>query len=489
MLDLTDFLQSNTRFLLHWAQTRPDAVAVRFGTTAATYGQLAAQVVRCAKALEAAGVGRGHLVGLQTGGGVLHLMLILAIESLGAVSVTLDDTVLDKTVDLLARCDLICAEREHAQFGLARRVLRLEYAWFSATAALPVGPADAGRLAGAVAAADGVYVLQTSGTTGARKSMVQTWAMVASAIQVTAQLYGRGGGRFDFVSLYQFDFRPTYTDSMLAIRSGGTIHFAATDTLAETIAQAGPLAHTVLLPRDATDLVRRIDASATMARCIVMINGGGAPAWLRQALLARFATEVVNCYSLNETNFIALLDGDGRGEVLADVAVRVVDAQDRDVAEGEEGGILVRSPRMIDGYLWDEARSAAAFVDGWFRTNDLGRLSGRMLQVIGRADDMINVGGIKIAPAPIETEVRAALGTCDVALVGVDDGTGCCRLYLVLEGAAEAATEADLQAFCAPLAAVAGGLTVRWVPRFPRTETGKLRRSALVGLVTEGQGV
>ena len=65
--------------------------------------------------------------------------------------------------------------------------------------------------------------------------------------------------------------------------------------------------------------------------------------------------------------------------------------------------MVARGPGVIDGYLDDPAATAAAFIDGWFRTGDLGRFDDDgYLTMAGRVKDVINRGGEKIGTLEVE---------------------------------------------------------------------------------------
>ncbi|MGH3907204.1 MAG: AMP-binding enzyme, partial [Pseudonocardiaceae bacterium] len=66
--------------------------------------------------------------------------------------------------------------------------------------------------------------------------------------------------------------------------------------------------------------------------------------------------------------------------------------------------------------------TAAAFRDGWFRTCDLGRLDSQgRLQILGRADDLIVTGGLKVSPAEVEAVLTGLAGVAAACVVGVPD--------------------------------------------------------------------
>ncbi len=130
---------------------------------------------------------------------------------------------------------------------------------------------------------------------------------------------------------------------------------------------------------------------------------------------------------------MALLDEHGAGALLPDVEIRIAGDDGRDQPPGETGVIMVRSTRMVPCYLWDDALTGRYFVDGWHVTGDLGfqPVSDRLV-VLGRADDMLNIGGIKLPPQPIEAELRSVEGVGDAVLLGIAN-LGLTELHLVIE--------------------------------------------------------
>ena len=87
--------------------------------------------------------------------------------------------------------------------------------------------------------------------------------------------------------------------------------------------------------------------------------------------------------------------------VAAGAEVRVV-AGTMDCSPGEEGEIIIRGPGVFAGYRNNPQATAEAFVDGWFRTGDLGHLKEGLLTISGRLKEIINRGGEKISPRQID---------------------------------------------------------------------------------------
>ena len=99
-----------------------------------------------------------------------------------------------------------------------------------------------------------------------------------------------------------------------------------------------------------------------------------------------------------------------------------------EVRLGSDGEVLVRGPNVTPGYWRDDARTAASFQDGWYRTGDVGTLSpGRELRLLGRARDMIVLAdGRNVFPEDVEAALRresAAIRDCAVVGRARPDGS------------------------------------------------------------------
>ena len=97
----------------------------------------------------------------------------------------------------------------------------------------------------------------------------------------------------------------------------------------------------------------------------------------------------------------------------------------------DDGEVELRSPFMMDGYFDDPDATAAALVDGWYRTGDLGAIDDAgYLSIVGRKRDVIRTGGETVVPAEVEAVLAGAPGVAEVAVVGVPDehwGERCAR--------------------------------------------------------------
>jgi fatty-acyl-CoA synthase len=108
------------------------------------------------------------------------------------------------------------------------------------------------------------------------------------------------------------------------------------------------------------------------------------------------------------------------GRASINVETRVVDEDNRPLPPGEVGEIVHRSPHATLGYYNDEAKTAAAFRDGWFHSGDLGVLTeDGYLSVVDRKKDMIKTGGENVASREVEEAIYLLDGVAEVAVFGI----------------------------------------------------------------------
>ncbi len=108
------------------------------------------------------------------------------------------------------------------------------------------------------------------------------------------------------------------------------------------------------------------------------------------------------------------------GRAVLNVETRVVDDQLRDVAPGEVGEIVHRSPHLMLGYFHDDERTKAAFEGGWFHSGDLATIDAEgYITVVDRKKDMVKTGGENVASREVEEMIYKLPQVSEVAVVGV----------------------------------------------------------------------
>jgi acyl-CoA synthetase (AMP-forming)/AMP-acid ligase II len=146
--------------------------------------------------------------------------------------------------------------------------------------------------------------------------------------------------------------------------------------------------------------------------------------------------------------------------------------------------VWVSGPTVVRGYLADPAETAKAFVDGWFRTGDLGALDADgNLHLTGRIKNIINRGGEKISPEHVEGILTGCDGVFEAAVFAIPDDTYGERVgaaVVLAETAAATVSEADIVAQCRTrLAPYEVPERLDIVRSLPHTAKGAIDRQAL----------
>ncbi|HEX3576166.1 MAG TPA: class I adenylate-forming enzyme family protein [Rhodopila sp.] len=481
--------------MAHWARQTPNAIAIVEVGHRYTYADLATLIVKTTKYMRAAGVSPGTIAGIECSSFFMHLVVILACECLGITTTSLAPVELNSDNELLSRCDVLYVETVNDAVRQRPQVVPLTIDRIAEIVRIPLVQADFGVLEFQPEPESGGRIVKTSGTTGKQKCMCNSSIGIERGVQATEIILNALDASANFLCLYPFSYRPSYTDSILALRSGRTVVFTALEIFFQDLAAIGD-SHTVLMPSEAVTLCARFEESLCAevtgprdpgVKCGVQINGGALSASLRRDLLASFATSVCNTYSSNETNYVSLVDGQGVGTLLPDAEVRIVGEDGRDQPPGEIGTVVIRTSRMVPGYLWNEALTARHFVGGWHITSDLGfcPVPGQLV-VVGRADDMLNIGGIKVPPQPIEDGIKAIEGVTDAVLLSIEDSLGLSDLHLVVERS-DPTRDEELDRLIRPLVHHHGrDFVAHYRDSLPRTDSGKIRRGALKQLIAAG---
>jgi AMP-binding enzyme len=463
-----------------WYRETPNATAVIENGVSYSYATLATCIVKTAGILMAAGLRPDMIIGIQGDVRFMTLVLTLASELAGATHVSLTEQELDPFSEVVERCDFVCAEAWND------RLSRLPHA-------IRISPEFVNDMLSRAEADTGVALLErswpahglgrigrTSGTTGQPRPIGHSRRALKHSVDIVPHALKFSEPHYNFISLYPFNLFATYTDSLLALRYGATVIYSTGQSLAADI-RSLPFCHTSLMVGDAAALSRTARSrTGRLDNCFIRVIGGFVSPELRAALRESVTREILTTYSTYEVGRISADDADGPCTLLPDASVRIVGDDGGDLPVGQSGIVMLRTPWMADRYLWDDALTARHFIDGWFRTNDVGVMPepGKLI-VLGRADEMLIIGGLKIAPHPIEEQMRAIDGVTDAVLLSRDDAQGTTPLQVVIERG-DPARDRELEArVVGPLVGHVTRFELHFVDSMPRTATGKVRRTAL----------
>ena len=170
------------------------------------------------------------------------------------------------------------------------------------------------------------------------------------------------------------------------------------------------------------------------------------------------------------------------GKAVRNVQTRVVDDHMQDVAPGEVGEIVHRSPHLMLGYFHDDERTLAAFEGDWFHSGDLATIDSEgYITVVDRKKDMIKTGGENVASREVEEMIYRLPQVSEVAVIGLPDSKWVEAVTAIIVVKAGATLdEQSVIAHCAQhMASFKTPKRVVFADSLPKNPSGKLLKREL----------
>jgi long-chain acyl-CoA synthetase len=245
-------------------------------------------------------------------------------------------------------------------------------------------------------------------------------------------------------------------------------------------------------------LLRHPDLATRDLSSVRSITSGAAPMPVEmiEALRARFGPEVVIAegYGLTEVTMVATQAPLARSAVrkagtvgppVFDTEVRIVDPAAFDLEPlpaGEPGEVCIRGPQVMAGYKDRPEETAAALVDGWLRTGDIGTLDeDGYLSIVDRKKDMLLYKGYNVYPRELEELLHARPGVVGAAVVGRPDPVAgeLPVAFVVAPGLGAPEADALMEAVNAQVLPYKRLREVHLVDEIPVSAAGKVLKRAL----------
>ena len=139
---------------------------------------------------------------------------------------------------------------------------------------------------------------------------------------------------------------------------------------------------------------------------------------------------------------------------------------------------------VVPGYLLDTDATADIFQNGWFYPGDVGILMPEnRLELVGRIDDLLNVGGLKYAPDKYEEKLIAEIPIRDICLLTHPNAEGVAQLWAAVVPNSGVNTETIGNQIAQHLPVQLGKVNIAIIDQIPRTATGKAQRAKLSALL------
>jgi long-chain acyl-CoA synthetase len=467
------------------------------------------------------GVARGDRVAIAMANGVEWMIGFIAIAALGAVPVLVNSRGSGEEIAYMIRlagCGAIVIDADRLALLLGADPNPTCPMVVFGDGALRVGrdvaSSDAARPAKFqpvhTAAADGGAVLFTSGTTGFPKAALLSQRALAHGVSMGLLL-----GAMNDAAFAKESGIADAEDSILSptIIGGPLFHLGGVNPFLRCLYTGAPTilfrkwdaaAVLDLIGREAVrriafvptmywDLLRQPDHEGAIAN-IRFVSSGAAPILpgLIRELTQRIPHVLLgNTYGSTETSgYVCTIYGQAFldnplacGPPMPGVSLRLLSEEGRDVPVGEPGEICIKSAALMDGYLGDDEATAAAFVDGWFRTGDIGFMNPvGEVQIIDRKKNMIISGGENIYCAEVERVLAEHENVLEIVAFGLPDERLGERLAVkIARRDGGVLDEATVKTYAR------SRLAIYKVPRdvilvdepLPRTASGKIDRAAV----------
>lgn len=147
--------------------------------------------------------------------------------------------------------------------------------------------------------------------------------------------------------------------------------------------------------------------------------------------------------------------------------------------EGTEGEVMIGGPHLFRGYFGDPIATEESFLDGYYRTGDIGRVVvDGVVEIIGRAKDLIISGGYNVYPAEVERVLTECPGVAQACVYGIpDDRWGEMVCAALVRAAGAAVNDDDIVGYCNDrIAGYKRPRAIRFVDEFPLGSTNKVLR-------------
>ncbi|EZP36727.1 long-chain-fatty-acid--CoA ligase [Janthinobacterium lividum] len=528
---MADVLENSDRggFALRFTQGLHRAAQVYPGRTATvcngrlqSYRQLAARVARLAAGLQAHGARRGTriaMLGLNSdryleyylavpwAGGVVNPVnfrwslaeIVHALKDSASEIVFVDDSFAAHVTALRDACPalrlaIFCGEGACPANCVAMEALIAAHA--------PAG--DAGR-----GGDDTFGVFYTGGTTGQAKGVMLSHANVLNAA-MGPMLEGLYRGHAVSLHAAPMFHLADLTNTAAQTLCGGTHVFLAhyrPDAVLPLI-QEHAISDLLLVPAMLQSLVDHPHFAATdvsSVRNVVYGASSATEALIERVLKAFPGAAFYQVYGMTETaGTVTILPPEqhdpqrrkaGRlrsaGRSFCHTEVRIIGPEGGEAATGGIGEIVLRGPNIMQGYLNQEAATAATLRGGWMHTGDLGYMDDEgYVFIVDRLKDMILSGGENVYSNEVENAIASHPAVLSCAVIGIpSEQWGESVHAVVVLRPEQALTLADLDGHCRGLiASYKCPRSLALVPSLPMSGAGKLLKTELRKAFWEGRG-
>ena len=496
------------------ARLYPGKIGARDSTRVLTFADWDNRATRLANGLLGLGLDKGDRVVVLAYNCVEWLEIYVALARAGLVAVPVNFRLLSPEISYIvshseARAVIVQDDLRDRAESIRSDLTVEPRCWIHFGASAPAGwsgyealiaAASPRAPAATITPQDPFALMYTSGTTGRPKGAIRNHEGNALLALATALEFGFSRADTGLLvmpmchanSLY-FGLTFMYLGATIVIddhKSFDPEALLATLTREQVTFTSLVPTHYIMMLALPEPVKARYDVSAVDK---LLISSAPARKDTKLAILEHFSnSRLFELYGATETGWVTVLKPEEQIAQLGSVgrewsgsgAIRMLDTDGKEVADGEVGELFSRTPYVFDGYWKNPEKTAEAFRGEWCSVGDMARRDPHgYIHLVDRKSNMIISGGENIYPSEVEGVLGAHPGVKDVAVIGVPDAKWgeAVRAVIVLHDGQQA-SEAEMLDFCRDrLAGYKRPRSILFVAdaEMPRTATGKILHRTL----------
>lgn len=419
--------------VLAYGESIPDKPAVCFRNEVVSYAELKRRVCVAAYHLKEWGITPGDPVFLTSVSKPEYVVGLLAIQYIGAIAVPVDKAAKRESlikVKELVSSKLLLSDTQSIQGVRQESLKKLFLGEIQGDVEYHRPPEE-----------DILEILFSTGTTGAPKGAMLSMKCLYANIHNTWK--GIGMNTDDVVLLplplnHSFGMRvlrtALYIGATVVLQNG----FSFAQELENNINRFSCTAFVSVASSMETILGQLQDRSAEVLgklRYIEISAGSLNPRMRKKIMEILPSVQLHNTWGSTESGgalFLNLSEHPDKiysiGKPLDHIALKILDDSYQEIVEASPacvGRMAIRGEMQMAGYWGQEELTAETVHDGWLMTSDMVyRDEDGYIYMVGRADDIINVGGEKVSPLEVENAAYGYGGIRECACIGVKDEKG-----------------------------------------------------------------
>jgi long-chain acyl-CoA synthetase len=472
-----------------------------------TYSEFDLAVNRAVSLLVAHGVGKGEVVSLLMPNSVEYIIAYFACWKLGAVAGPVNSLLKENEIAFVLNNSETRAMLVHSEFQERIEKIRNELPQLQSVITFDdereatrefARQSEESRQDGRASSLgkdDDAIIIYTSGTTGKPKGCLLTHGnVIANARQISEWLNFSDNDRL-LTIMPLFHMNAVSVTTMSALYAGGSTVISPRFSASQFwkiisdyhVTSFGSVATmlSMLLSRYPEGVPEGLTTDQLR---FAMCGSAPVPAEVIKSFEETFKCPVVEGYGLSESTCRSTFNPPderrrpGSCGLPIGNEMKVFDDNDRELADGQLGEIVLRGENILKGYYKNAEATATAFRNGWFHTGDVGyRDQDGYFFIVDRKSDMIIRGGENIYPREIDEVLYQHPAVAAAATIGIPDqlyGEEVAAFVVMKDGSK--VSEEELISYCIEkLADYKCPKSIRIVKDIPKGPTGKLLKREL----------